>query len=159
MNHHYRSADLFVALVAAAIAVGVLVSVPREIAGETLAAITDMGSPAFFPILAACVMLFCAIALALKAIQDVRAGIGLAVEFERRTTVSAVMGMFVLFAIGTYYVGMLLSAFVTIILMATWLGYRNWWLLPVVALAVPASIYVLFERVLLILLPRGLVFQ
>lgn len=51
-----RTGDCLVALTSIAIGTTTLSLVPDEIAGQTLAAIGDMNSPAFFPIIAAFLM-------------------------------------------------------------------------------------------------------
>ena len=150
-----RAGDSLVALISLAIGVLTLALVPKEIAGQTLAAIGDMNSPAFFPIIAALLMTICGATLALRAIARGSTDKEATIEFKRSGSVFTVMAMFVLFAVATHFIGMLVSAVATILVMAWFLNYRNLWVLIPVAVAVPAVIYLLFERVLLILLPRG----
>ena len=158
MRLRARSSDLLVALVSLAIGAAILAFVPDEIAGQTLSAIGDMNSPAFFPIIAAALMVLCGAILALGSAARRQSGDDDWVTFKRPGPVLTVMAMFVLFATGTHYIGMVASSVITILVMAVFLGYRNLWVLVPVALLVPAVIYLLFERVLLILLPRGTLF-
>ena len=153
------SADLLVALTSVAVGGAILALVPYEIAGQTLAAVSDMNSPAFFPIIAAALLIICGLVLGVGALAAIRVGGHEDVEFKRRGSVLTVMAIFVLFAIGTNFLGMIPSAVLTILAMAWFLEYRNAWVLIPVAVGVPAVIYVLFERVLLILLPRGVLFS
>lgn len=154
-----RTGDGVVALISIAIGASILALVPDEIAGEQLSAVGDMNSPAFFPIVAAIVMLVCGVALALVVVVPRRTSTPAEIEFRRQGSVFTVMMIFVLFAAATLFVGMIPSAVATILVMAWFLEYRNPWLLVAVAVAVPAAVYLLFERLLLILLPRGMLFS
>lgn len=159
MKFSSRTGDCLVALTSVAIGASILALVPDEIAGQTLAAIGDMNSPAFFPIIAAALMAICGVCLALEALAKTYGDKDANIEFKRPGSVFTVMAMFVLFATATHFIGMLVSAVATILVMAWFLNYRNLWVLIPVAVAVPAVIYLLFERVLLILLPRGVLFS
>lgn len=122
-----RTGDCLVAVTSIATGASTLALVPNEIAGQTLAAIGDMNSPAFFPIIAAVLMTICGIFLALGAIAKTYSDKDASVEFKRPRSVFAIMAMFVLFATATHFVGMLASAVATILAMAWFLNYRNPW--------------------------------
>lgn len=153
------SPDLAVAFLAVVIGAGTLVLLPGQISGETLAAITDAQSPAFFPILAACILLLCSFPLGAKAINDQRARRAPEIHFTNLPLVLLIMGLFVVFAASIYYFGLVLTAVVAIVVMGWLLESRNLKVLLPVAVGVPLAIYLLFERLLLILLPRGTFFS
>jgi putative tricarboxylic transport membrane protein len=151
--------DLVVAFLAALIGAGTLLLLPDQISGETLAAITNPQSPAFFPILAACILLFCSFWLGAKAINDQRERRPLEVRFTNLPLVLLTMGLFVATAVSIHYFGLVLTAVAAILIMAWLLEFRDLRVLLPVAIGVPLGIYLLFERLLLIILPRGAFFS
>ena len=153
------NADLAVALVAGLIGAATLLLVPSQISGETLAALGNMESPAFFPILAAWLIVVCSIGLGLRSLAHGGAAQQARVEFPRPWPVLSVIVIFVLFAAGTYYLGMVPAAILMIMVMAYLPGYRKPKIVLPVAVAVPVGIYFLFEKLLLILLPSGVIFS
>jgi putative tricarboxylic transport membrane protein len=152
------SADLVVAVVAGGLGIATLVLVPHQIAGQSLAAIGNLESPAFFPVLTGAVMVISAGALAVRALVAARATHGPRVTFPRFPFVLAVAAVFVAFAAGTHLIGMLPSAVAVILGLAYLWEFRDWRILVPVAVLVPLAIYVLFEKTLLVILPRGIVF-
>jgi len=159
MKISHRKGDCLVALGSLAIGISTLSLVPKQIAGETLAAIGDMNSPAFFPIIAAILMVICGTILGLRTITRRPADREAHIEFKQSGTVFMIMAMFVVFAIATHFIGMLVSAAITILVMAWYLNYRTVGILVPVAIGVPLVIHLLFERVLLIILPPGVLFS
>ncbi len=151
--------NLVVALAAGVVGAGTLLLVPSQISGETLAALGNMESPAFFPILAAWLIIVCSVGLGVRSLTRGGAGQQARVEFPRPWSVLSVIVIFVLFAAGTYYLGMVPAAVLMIMVMAYLLEYRNPKIVLPVAVAVPVGIYLLFEKLLLILLPSGVIFQ
>lgn len=156
MTGRLGSPDTIVAVVTAMIGLGTLAVVPSEIRGESLAAIGDMNSPAFFPLLAAAALILCAVALGVR--TATAAEVTPPVTVERPGMVLTMAALFGLFAAGTFWIGLIPAAGLAILAMGLLLGYRKPWLL-LVAVAVPAAVYILFERMLLILLPRGSLFS
>lgn len=143
-------------MIGCALGIGTLGFIPSQIPGESLAAVGDMRSPAFFPIVAGSLILVCSILLAVRALAgriDVHT-----VTVERPASVAAVVAIFVLLTVGAQYVGMVTSSALSILAMAVVLGYRNLPVLAVIVISVPLAIYVLFERILRILLPHGALF-
>ena len=153
------NADFIVALVAGALGIGTLILIPYQIAGESIAALGNLQSPAFFPSFIGIVMIACAVALVCRAAAATREGRGLHVDFPRFSFVAAVGAIFILFAVGSHVVGMLPSSVIIILVLAYLWDYRDFRVLIPVAVLVPLAIYVLFEKTLLIILPRGLVFS
>ena len=151
--------DFIVAGVTGSLALATLALVPSQTPGETLAAVSDLQSPAFFPILSACVMAICSVFLVIRAVAHERAGQGLRISFPHAGTVLSVAGLFIAFAAGVHLFGLVNSAVVIIAAMALIMGYRDWRVLVPVALLVPLAIYLLFQRLLLVILPEGVLFQ
>jgi Tripartite tricarboxylate transporter TctB family len=151
--------EFIVALIAASLAVATLALVPYQVPGETLAAIGNLESPAFFPIIAGGLMGICAVLLAVNTIASERAGRGLRLTFEQPRTVLLVIATYIGLLLGAHYVGLIASSAVAIVLMAWGLGYRNLKILIAVAAMVPACIYLLFQKGLLVVLPGGVLFQ
>ena len=154
----HSNADLIVAVVAAALGLATLLLVPHQIADGSLAAIADMQSPAFFPVFAGALMVGCAAALGVKVALVGGERKRPQRDLSRLTFVLAVGGIFVLFAAGSQLIGMIPSAVAVIIVMGWLWGFRDLRKLVPVGLLVPIAIYLLFEKMLLIILPRGMVF-
>jgi Tripartite tricarboxylate transporter TctB family len=151
------NADLIVALVAAALGLATLLLVPYQIAGESLAAIVNMQSPAFFPVFAGGLILVCAGTLAARSLLPAGAHAQERMEFANVGFVLAIGAIIILFAAACLVIGMIPSAAVTIICMGYLWGFRDLKILIPVAILVPTAIYLLFEKTLLIILPRGVV--
>jgi putative tricarboxylic transport membrane protein len=151
--------EFIVAAITGSLALATLALAPSQIPGETLAAAGNLQSPAFFPILAACVMAILSVALVIRAAAQERTGQGLRISFPHAPTVASVAGLFIIFAASTYLFGLVNSAVVIIAAIALVMGYRDWRVLVVVALLVPLAIYLLFQRLLLVILPSGVLFQ
>ena len=79
--------------------------------------------------------------------------------FEQPRTVLLVIATYIGLLLGAHYVGLIASSAGAIILMAWGLGYRNLKILITVAALVPACIYLLFQKGLLVVLPGGVLFQ
>jgi hypothetical protein len=151
--------EFIVALIAASLAVATLLLVPYQVPGETLAAVRNLESPAFFPIIAGCLMGICAVLLAVNAVASERAGRGLRMTFEQPRTALLVIAAYIGLLLGAHYVGLIASSAVAIAAMAWGLGYRNLKILVPVAALVPACIYLLFQKGLLVILPSGVLFR
>lgn len=151
--------EFIVVLIAGSLAVATLALVPYQVPGETLAAIRNLESPAFFPIIAGGLMGVCAVLLAVNTVASERAGQGLRLTFEQPRTVVLVIATYIGLLLGAHYVGLIASSAVAIALMAWGLGYRNLKILMPVAVLVPVCIYLLFQKGLLVILPGGVLFQ
>jgi hypothetical protein len=146
-----------VAAVAVALGGAVLALLPGQIPGAGLAAIGDMTSPAFFPILAALLVLAAGAALLLRPAAPVPAeadaedagGIGKPLIFAAMMIGGALL---------TPVLGGLLTLFLLMCGAAAIAGARR----PVPTLLVAACgvlvVHLLFERTLKVLLPPGLLF-
>ncbi len=151
--------EFIVALIAVSLAIATLALVPYQVPGETLAAIRNLESPAFFPIIAGCLMGICAVLLAVNSVASERTGRGLRLSFEQPGTVLLVIAIYIGLLLGTHYVGLIAASAVAIAAMAWGLGYRNLKVLMPVAVLVPACIYLLFQKGLLVILPGGVLFR
>jgi hypothetical protein len=150
--------DLVVALVAGGLAVATLLLVPYQVPGESLVAIGNLQSPAFFPVFTGTVMLAAAGGLAAQALLAARAGHGPRVRFPRAPFVLTVAAVFVAFAVGCHVIGLLPSAVLVILVLGRLWEFRDWRILIPVAVLVPLAVYLLFEKALLVILPRGVAF-
>jgi hypothetical protein len=146
-----------VAVAAMALGLATLALVPHQIAGETLAAIADMQSPAFFPVFAGGLLTLCGSMLVARTMLVAGAYEPEAMAFPNIGFVLAIGAIILLFAVGCLLIGMVPSAAVVIIGMGYLWGYRDLRILVPVGIMVSVGIYLLFEKTLLIILPRGMV--
>jgi hypothetical protein len=153
-----HNVDLIVALAAVALGAAMLALIPVEVPGESMAAIGDMASPAFFPIVSAGAIVVLGALLGVKALLQPAAGRHAWEAPERPAALAAVAALFCLYAAGIHHLGMI-SASVVLLLAMPWLfGLRNRIVILVVAMLTPLTVYLLFERALLVLLPHGRIF-
>lgn len=154
---HRPRVDLAVGTVGLLLALAVLVLIPRQIAGEGIAALSNLRSPAFFPVLAALAM------AGLSGLVILRAGIGLwrhgggprAVPGPGSLRVAVVAAILGAAAAGMFTLGFLPTGVLTIAALAVLFDYRRPGPLLVVMLVVPGVIHLLFEQALMVMLPRG----
>lgn len=139
----------------------ILWSIPNQVPGATLAAVSDMSSSAFFPILTGVFMILCGVALAVRTAS----GKLLAEPREQETfsprhsaRMVAVLLLLVAYLITLKIIGMIVSSMLLIAIMAPLLGYRNVRYIVASAAIFPVVIYLLFDRLLHILLPNGVFF-
>lgn len=150
--------NLGVAAVAGALGIGVLWLVPTQVPGATLAAVSDMRSPAFFAIVNGGFLVCCALVLMLRTVLGGGAeGEPVAPPRAFRRLI-AVLVLLVLYVAGIRTLGMVVASVAVMPAMGIALGYRRLSVLIPVALIFPLVIYVLFEKALLILLPHGVLF-
>jgi len=145
--------DLVVAGIAIALGLGALALLPSQIPGENLAAIGDMRSPAFFPILSALLLVGAGVALLPAALA------GAAWEKPERPLRAAGLGAFLVAgALAAPLIGGLAAIFILMVGTAVILGARR--PVPVLLLAAisTAIVHGLFERTLKVLLPAGRIF-
>lgn len=150
-------ADMIVALIAVVIGGGTLLLVPFQVKGESLGALLEVQSPAFFPILAALIMLLNAVVLLVQVIGRDREA-GLYVRFDRPLDVLYGIGVMVGFVAATPWIGMTAASAIAILALGLFMEPRRWKAIVLTAVIVPVAIYLLFERLLLILLPEGTLF-
>lgn len=156
------NADIWVALTALAAGAFVLFSIPAQVPGETILAVTDMGSSAFFPALAGIFMFICGGGLFFTATAGQGVFMTTAVEPDDEpvslTRTATVFVLFVVYLLALDTVGMMVSSIILIAVMAFILQYENKKHILISAVVFPALVYVLFEHLLKILLPHGVLF-
>lgn len=153
--------DIWVALSTLGVGAFVLFSIPSQVPGESLMAVYDMSSSAFFPVLAGTFMLLCGFALLMKAFAGTGAFVASGEVGEepisyRRTLI--VLALFIVYLVTIETVGMIVSSAVMIAVMALVLRYQNKKLIIISALVFPMLVFMLFELLLKILLPHGALF-
>jgi len=146
--------DRLVALVGLVLGVGTLALVPRQVDGHSLADISNLSSPAFFPILVALSLVAGSLLLVLRP--------GTAAEADERIEapgrLALTAGWLVAYAVLLPLLGTVVSSVLSVLAMGAILGYRRWAVLTAAALAVPLAVYGLFRRLLYVLLPEGMFF-
>lgn len=152
--------DIAVAIAGATLGLGALFAVPAQIRGQGYGAIADIQSPAFFPILIALLTVVMSVLLLTARRSPPKppeAGDETGpVEAPRRLAAAA-------FCLVAYYaalqlVGMVTASVLAIAALALVLGYRRYRLLAAVSVAVPACLFLAFEKGLFVLLPAGKLF-
>lgn len=114
--------------------------------------------PEFWPRLTLTGIVIVALIIMIGAILEQRKGIPPKVEpKEKRNTIGAVVcaGILLLFIISISYIGFLLSAFLSMMVLAYALGERNKLLLLFFSFVMVAVIYLSFGKLLFVPMPRG----
>ncbi len=150
--------NLAVGVVSVVTGAATLAFLPQMVSGETLAAIGDPYSPAFFPILIGALLIVCGgvmiFATAMGRAPVVR-GEG---SIESPLRLGTTAGFIVVYTLLITWIGMLAASVLCIAGLAYILGYRRHVIIGMAAVVVPVLIYVLFERMLYVLLPQPTLF-
>lgn len=156
-----RIVDFGLALLAGVLGLGVALLMPQQVSGHTMGAITDFRSPAFFPALGAVFMCCLALILAVRVWRNAK----IALPYPAGTSDSVLLGrvsslavLIVTYTAGVFLFGMILASTVFIAGASLIFGYRNPWMIASMSLGTPALVFVLFEKTLNVLFPRGLFF-
>jgi hypothetical protein len=145
-----------VAIIAVVIGLITLLLVSSQVPGESLAAIKNINSPAFFPILSSCLIILCGVVLGLKSIISAQVAPKTApLLTDRPWRQFLIMLFFILYTLAINILGMMTAGFLVIIGLSYFLGYRKLKVILAVAIFVPVMVYLLFERLLLVILPHG----
>jgi len=147
-----RVTALLVALSGILLGAAALALVPREIPGQSLAAIGDMRSPAFFPVLAAILALSAGLSLlpaALRAPPPVEMP-----PYPARAV--ALAALLVGGAVLAPVLGGLLDIFLLMLAVGFVLGDRRPLRMLLLAACGTMLVHLLFERMLKVILPPGL---
>lgn len=144
--------QLAVAVLGAAAGVVVLAILPQQVPGASLAAWSDMRSPAFFPIWAAVVVLVSSGVIALQALRGGLRTDEPPISLCRPAAVAAVLAAFVACAA---YVGTVVSMALMAAGLAWLFGLRRPAHVLILAVATALAIHLSFERGLKILFPHG----
>src|SRR5690606_24693667 len=145
--------DLVTGLAVTSVGVAIILLLPAEVGGATFAAVGNMTSPALFAALSGMALVLLGVALAGRSLMRRTPCTPFVVGQPLR--VLAASGVLVAGVAGTFVVGLLPSAAAIVILLGLVFGYRRYWLLVLIGAVCPIVVYVLFERMLLVLLPRG----
>ena len=150
-RHGY--ADLVVAGLGIALGLAALVLLPSQIPGESLAAIGDMRSPAFFPILAALLSIGAGVLLMPAALHG-SAEAAPAPDYPKRAWMLA--ALLLVAALVTPVLGGLVVLFLLVIGTAWIAGERRWPRLLLLAVVIVLAVHLLFERTLKVMMPTGI---
>jgi putative tricarboxylic transport membrane protein len=153
-----RKINIIVAVIAILIGAGTLFLLPSQVSEETISALTDTNSPAFFPIISAFLVILCGLVLFFKTITLDRFD-------DKRATLIPYPGFLVVmiiifssYALLIQRIGMITASVLMIPAMSYALGYRKVITTIAVAVSVPLILFILFEKFLLIILPHGILF-
>ncbi|WP_112322839.1 tripartite tricarboxylate transporter TctB family protein [Oceanibium sediminis] len=154
------SADMAVAVAAFAVGTGILLLLPVQISGARLADVSNMDSPAFFPILSGVFLILCGATLAVQShLRGAPEDTGpFFLGRDGIVRLLSIAALLVVYVIAIRTIGMVISSMALILVMAPLLNYRNVRLILLSALFFPVCVYLLFEKVLRILLPHGWIF-
>jgi hypothetical protein len=160
-------ANIAVSLFGLLFGLAVLLLLPWQVAGESYDAMANVQSPAFFPIaLSATLVVFSA----MLAFSTVRSGgkeeaaedplhpADDARPIESPIKVAGVALCLILYYFALSVIGMIAASMILILVMSYIMGFRNFWIVGIVAVAIPLGIYFLFEKTLYVLLPAGRLF-
>ena len=150
--------NLAVGVVSVVTGAATLAFLPQMVSGERLAAIGDPYSPAFFPILIGTLLIVCGVIM----IAGTAMGRAPVVRGEGRIEsplrLGTAAGFIVVYTLLITWFGMLAASVACIAGLAYILGYRRHVIVAAAAVVVPVLIYVLFERMLYVLLPQPTLF-
>ena len=149
-------ADLAVGALAAVLGVAALVLIPSEVSRDAFQSFGNVRSPAFFPILASALLVLFSAALLLRAWHRRGARVGRIRAPAAR--VLAVAAMLAAAGVAVTTLGFAPTAFALIVGLSYVFGARRHATVLGLALAVPATIHVVFTSLLGVLLPRGSLF-
>ena len=147
--------DRIVGLTSAAIGLAMLLLIEAEVPGETLGSAFQPNSSAFLPGIAGLSLVICGVLLTAKAFSGSVAHGELDISrqgIQRLLWMVAILGAYTA-AINT--LGMLSSTAVMVVGVGLAFGYRTFTHLALLAIGTTAAVHLLFERALLILMPRG----
>jgi cell division protein FtsW (lipid II flippase) len=151
-------ADLGVAALGVLLAGAIWALVPDQVPGYTLAAYTDMSSPAFFPITAAGLLLLISLAIAARAWLAARRGPEEPLEAIRPGRVLPAAGAMAAFVVLMPLLGTVVAMALLVAGLMLAFGGRRTALIAVTSIVTPVVIVTLFERVMLILFPHGVLY-
>lgn len=132
--------------------------VPDQVPGYTLAAYADMNSPAFFPIAAAGLVLLISLAIAARAWLAARRGTEEPLEALRPARMLPAAGVMLAFVVLMPLLGTVVAMALMVAGLMLAFGARRPALVAITAIVTPLVIVTLFERVMLILFPHGVLY-
>ena len=149
--------DGMLALTGIAVGLATLALIPSQIQGQTLGAIADPTSSAFFPILAALALIACCTLLLMLAMtrSDTNAERAGPLLTLRSVGTSALLAAYLMMI---HLVGMFIATPLMIIGLSLAFGYRNWPFVIGSAVVMPLLIWLLFQKILVVVFPSGVLF-
>ena len=149
--------DIAIMAIALVVGLGVVITLPLDVPGTDLRTLGDMESAAFFPLLAALLVCFSAIGLGAATYLN-RGSDGAAPIPPSGARPFVMMLAFVAFIPLIHALGMITASALMILALPYVFGFRDLrWILPLAAI-LPVLVYFLFERVLKVLFPHGMIF-
>lgn len=151
--------DILVGAVSLAASVVVLISLPGDIAEVGLGDFANMSSPAFFPLLAGTAVLLSSLCVLVTALVRRRKALAdEAVLDPIGWRPFAMGGVCVAFVFLIHGLGMMTASAIIMLCLPLIFDFKKYqWIAPL-ALVLPVAIYVLFEMVLKVLFPHGVLF-
>lgn len=150
--------DLGVAGLGVLLSGAIWVLVPDQVPGYTQAAYADMNSPAFFPIVAAGLVFLVSLAIAARAWLAARRGPEEPPEALRPARMLPAAGVMVAFVVLMPLLGTVVAMALMVAGLMLAFGGRRPVLVAITAIVTPLVIVTLFERVMLILFPHGVLY-
>ncbi|MEO0819525.1 MAG: tripartite tricarboxylate transporter TctB family protein [Pseudomonadota bacterium] len=151
-----RLADLFFCLLGLGVALAAAVSLFGGARGAGIGALGDMTSPAFFPAIGAIALALASLAIAWRGLTAPAAPPIAWPGFRPLLVLVAVFAMIVAVVSGP--VGFLEMLFFGLLALPPLFGLRDLRLILPTAVVVPLCVHLLFERVLLVRFPDGILF-
>ena len=160
------AANLSVGAFGIAFGVLVLLLIPEQAGSDGYAAIGNIQSTTFFPLLLAIALLVTSTAYTVSTFLSARRSAPAPAwpeAYEQRPIEAPLRLLGTALSFVAYYfaletIGMIAASIVLIFALAIILGFRTYWLAALVAVAIPVTVYILFERILYVLLPSGQLF-
>lgn len=149
-----RFADLLFCLLGLSTALAAAVSLFGGARGAGIEALGDMTSPAFFPAIGAIALTVASLAIAARSLSGPAAA---ALRNPGPRPLLVLVAIFVM-ALLVGWIGFLETLIVGLLVLPPIFGMRDLRLILPTAAAVPLAVHLLFERVLLVRFPDGLVF-
>lgn len=157
--------DILTGLVVLGLSAGLLALLPAQVGGAGVDAIVNMRSPAFFPVLAGAAMAILSITLILRgAVAEIlaqretvatSADVDMWHDAPDRRLVLLVSTLLFASVASLPRLGYMATVGTLMLGLALAFGYRRWWVLIVLCTVTPIGIFVTFESLLRVLLPRG----
>lgn len=149
-----RLADILFCLLGLATASGALISLFGGARGAGFEALGDMTSPAFFPAIGALALMVASVAIAIRSLFTTGAA---AVSFSGLRPALILLALLAM-TLMVAQIGFLETLFCALLILPPVFGLRDLRLILPTAIIVPLAVQLLFERLLLVRFPQGLVF-
>ena len=145
----------------------VFLLIPGHAGGDGYAAIGDIQSSAFFPLILAILLIVVSAAFFITTLLGTGQPTPIADDgpeepegraIEAPFRLAATAASLVLYYLLLDWIGMVAASVLLIFGLSWVLGFRNYWLAACIAVAVPLSVELLFQKMLYVMLPEGQLF-